>query len=131
VAEGHVPLFATEPPAAAGGELDRRIVSILFADVVGFTPLSERLDSEDVATIQDAYFAATRETIERYGGVVRAGLALRAATDSATQLMRASSALIDSWLSGSAESALRAADLAAAIPAPFWELRARSATPGS
>ena len=51
-------------------KFDRRIVSVLFADVVGFTPLSERLDPEDVATIQDAYFAATRETIERHGGVV-------------------------------------------------------------
>jgi class 3 adenylate cyclase len=50
--------------------VDRRIVSVLFADVVGFTPLSERLDPEDVATIQDAYFSATRETIERHGGVV-------------------------------------------------------------
>jgi class 3 adenylate cyclase/tetratricopeptide (TPR) repeat protein len=50
--------------------VDRRIVSVLFADVVGFTPLSERLDPEDVATIQDAYFSATRDTIQRHGGVV-------------------------------------------------------------
>jgi class 3 adenylate cyclase len=61
------------PRDAADSEasnVDRRIVSVLFADVVGFTPLSERLDPEDVATIQDAYFSATRETIERHGGVV-------------------------------------------------------------
>ena len=50
--------------------VDRRIVSVLFADVVGFTSLSERLDPEDMATIQDAYFSATRETIQRHGGVV-------------------------------------------------------------
>jgi class 3 adenylate cyclase/tetratricopeptide (TPR) repeat protein len=55
---------------SAASNVDRRIVSVLFADVVGFTPLSERLDPEDVATIQDAYFSATRETIERHGGVV-------------------------------------------------------------
>ena len=50
------------------GQLERRIVSVLFADLVGFTPLSERLDAEDVAAIQDAYFAAVRETVTRYGG---------------------------------------------------------------
>jgi len=38
--------------------------------------------------------------------------------------MRASTALVDAWLTGSAR---RAAGLAAAIPAPFWESRARSA----
>jgi len=58
----------SERPAAVAAE--RRIVTVLFADLVGFTPLSERLDAEDVAAIQDAYFAVTRETIERYGGVV-------------------------------------------------------------
>ncbi|HEY5488894.1 MAG TPA: adenylate/guanylate cyclase domain-containing protein, partial [Candidatus Limnocylindrales bacterium] len=48
--------------------LERRIVTVLFADLVGFTTLSERLDAEDVATIQDRYFAAVRDTIGRYGG---------------------------------------------------------------
>lgn len=67
---GPGPLPPTEPPAAGTAAFDRRIISVLFADVVGFTSLSERLDSEDVATIQDAYFSSTRETIERYGGVV-------------------------------------------------------------
>src|SRR5688500_7348339 len=57
-------------PTAAAAAVERRIVSVLFADLVGFTPLSERLDAEDVATIQDAYFGAVRETIERYGGIL-------------------------------------------------------------
>src|SRR5918995_548029 len=56
--------------ATVPGAVERRIVSVLFAALVGFTPLSERLDAEDVATIQDAYFAAVRETIERYGGTL-------------------------------------------------------------
>ncbi len=59
-----------EHPVAAAPDVERRILSVLFADLVGFTPLSERLDAEDVAAIQDAYFAAARETIGRYGGVV-------------------------------------------------------------
>jgi hypothetical protein len=50
-----------------------------------------------------------------------------AATASATPLMRASTVLVDAWLTGSAEAARRAGELAAAIPAPFWESRARSA----
>jgi class 3 adenylate cyclase/tetratricopeptide (TPR) repeat protein len=50
--------------------VERRIVSVLFADLVGFTSLSERLDSEDVALVQDAYFAAARETVARHGGVL-------------------------------------------------------------
>lgn len=61
------------PVAESGvdpGAVERRIVSVLFADLVGFTPLSERLDPEDVATIQDAYFGAVRDTITRYGGVL-------------------------------------------------------------
>ena len=56
--------------APVPGAVERRIVTVLFADLVGFTPLSERLDAEDVATIQDAYFAAVRDTISRYGGVL-------------------------------------------------------------
>jgi len=48
--------------------MERRIVSVLFADVVGFTSLSERLDAEDVAAIQDAYFALVRETVARHDG---------------------------------------------------------------
>jgi class 3 adenylate cyclase len=47
---------------------ERRIVTVLFADLVGFTTLSEELDAEDVATVQDAYFAMVRETVGRYGG---------------------------------------------------------------
>ena len=53
---------------AAKGQVERRIVSVLFADLVGFTSLSERLDAEDVAIIQDAYFAAVRDTVARHGG---------------------------------------------------------------
>ena len=49
---------------------ERRLVSVLFADLVGFTTLSERLDPEDVATIQYAYFERARAAVEDAGGVV-------------------------------------------------------------
>src|SRR3954447_26762971 len=48
--------------------LERRIVTVLFADLVGFTTLSEQFDAEDVAAIQDRYFSAVRDTITCYGG---------------------------------------------------------------
>ncbi len=48
--------------------LERRVVTVLFADLVGFTSLSERLDAEDVTLVQDAYFEAVRETVTRHGG---------------------------------------------------------------
>ncbi|HXG75791.1 MAG TPA: adenylate/guanylate cyclase domain-containing protein [Gaiellaceae bacterium] len=54
----------------ARGELERRIVSVLFCDLAGFTALSERLDPEDAATVQQAYFAAVREAVGRHGGTL-------------------------------------------------------------
>ena len=90
-------------PRAVAAAVERRIVSVLFADLVGFTPLSEELDAEDVATVQNAYFAATRETIQRYGGVLEkfigdAAMAVfgapRARDDDAERAVRAGLALI-------------------------------------
>ena len=37
---------------------ERRVVTVVFADIVGFTTLAERLDAEDVALVQDGYFTA-------------------------------------------------------------------------
>jgi len=51
-------------------EHQRKQVTILFADLVGFTALAERLDPEDVREIQDAYFAAVGPAITAYGGSV-------------------------------------------------------------
>ncbi len=60
-------------PAAApapGPEADRRLVTVLFADVSGFTALSERLDPEDVRAFQSDLFKMLAEAIEQYGGFV-------------------------------------------------------------
>ena len=48
--------------------VERRIVTVLFTDLVGFTTLAESLDPEDVAIVQDAYFTTVEETVARYGG---------------------------------------------------------------
>ena len=49
---------------------ERRLVSVLFADLVGFTTISEARDAEDVRELLGRYFDACREIVERYGGSV-------------------------------------------------------------
>ena len=49
---------------------ERRLVSVLFADLVGFTTLSEARDSEEVRDLLSRYFDTCRTVIARYGGVV-------------------------------------------------------------
>jgi class 3 adenylate cyclase/tetratricopeptide (TPR) repeat protein len=54
----------------AGPAVERRLVTVLFADLVGFTPLSEARDAEDVRELLSLYFDGARQVIERYGGTV-------------------------------------------------------------
>jgi class 3 adenylate cyclase len=56
------------PPAALTDE--RKVVTALFCDLVGFTALSEGADPEDVDRMLAAYFAMARAQIEAHGGVV-------------------------------------------------------------
>ncbi len=49
---------------------ERRLVSVLFADLVGFTTLSERRDPEEVRELFSVYFDRCRTLIARYGGTV-------------------------------------------------------------
>ena len=48
----------------------RRLVTVLFADLVDFTVLSRQLDAEDTRDVVDAYFARWQAAIEEHGGVV-------------------------------------------------------------
>ncbi|HYX88951.1 MAG TPA: adenylate/guanylate cyclase domain-containing protein [Gaiellaceae bacterium] len=56
-----------QPPA---GLEERKIVSVLFCDLVGFTAASEQQDPEDVRARIRPYHARLREEIERYDGTV-------------------------------------------------------------
>ncbi len=49
---------------------ERRLVSVLFADLVGFTALAEGRDPEETRELLSRYFDLAREVIERYGGTV-------------------------------------------------------------
>jgi class 3 adenylate cyclase len=49
---------------------ERKVVSVLFCDLVGFTGASERQDPEDVRARLRSFHARLRHEIERYGGTV-------------------------------------------------------------
>ena len=58
------------PVVPAGGREERKIVSVLFCDLVGFTTRSERADPEDVRATLRAYHDSVRREIERFEGTV-------------------------------------------------------------
>jgi class 3 adenylate cyclase len=67
------PVAASGPLGAAetdGPVAERRVCSVLFCDLVGFTPLSESRDPEAVREVLSGYFGVARTVIGRYGGVV-------------------------------------------------------------
>ncbi len=57
-------------PGAGSPSTERRLVSVLFLDLVSFTTLSESRDAEDMRALMDAYFETASTAIERHGGVV-------------------------------------------------------------
>jgi class 3 adenylate cyclase/tetratricopeptide (TPR) repeat protein len=52
------------------GQQERKLVSILFVDVVGSTARADGADPEDVRDRNQLYFSDARERIERHGGIV-------------------------------------------------------------
>src|SRR4051812_44389548 len=56
---------ARPPPAQ-----ERRVVTVLFTDVSGFTALSERLDPETIQHLMSRWFGTVRPAVERHGGRV-------------------------------------------------------------
>jgi class 3 adenylate cyclase/tetratricopeptide (TPR) repeat protein len=49
---------------------ERKVVTVLFADLVGFTSRAEQLDPEDVRTMLASYWQHLRDELEHYGGTV-------------------------------------------------------------
>src|SRR5881409_484820 len=56
--------------AAPGRREERKVVTVLFCDLVGFTSRAEQMDPEDVAAILAPYHARLRAELERFGGTV-------------------------------------------------------------
>ena len=59
---------APPPPSVPAAE--RRLVTVLFADLVGFTALSEDRDAEETRDLLSRYFELSSTLIGRYGGTV-------------------------------------------------------------
>src|SRR5262245_35004795 len=59
--------LAARPPADA---IARKVVTIVFADVLGSTSLQERLDAEAVRRLMDRYYRALHAAVEAHGGTV-------------------------------------------------------------
>src|SRR5882672_10977982 len=59
-------LTATAPAARE----ERKVVTVLFTDLVGFTSRAEKLDPEDVRATLSPYYSRLRAEIERHGGTV-------------------------------------------------------------
>jgi class 3 adenylate cyclase len=49
---------------------ERRVITVIFVDLVGFTGRAEKLDPEDVRAILSLYYERVRAVIESFGGVV-------------------------------------------------------------
>jgi class 3 adenylate cyclase len=56
--------------AAIAGRRERKVVTVLFADLAGFTGRAETMDPEDVAALLDPYHAHLKGELERFGGTV-------------------------------------------------------------
>jgi class 3 adenylate cyclase/tetratricopeptide (TPR) repeat protein len=76
-ATGEPPARGVMPGAAAGTgtdalgtDVERRLVSVLFADLVGSTANAEGVDPEDVRDALTRYYDVARQVVARYGGTV-------------------------------------------------------------
>ncbi len=64
---------AQQPQQAEAGAAtlaERRFVTVLFVDLVGFTPFAEERDAELVRETLDRYFGIARLAVERHGGTI-------------------------------------------------------------
>lgn len=54
----------------SSSEGERRVVTVLFADVSGFTAMSEKMDPEEVSAIMNAFFQVLSDQIFKFGGTI-------------------------------------------------------------
>jgi len=59
-----------EAVLSQGPTTELRHVSVLFCDLVGFTPLAESRDPEDVRELLSGYFELARSIVGLYGGII-------------------------------------------------------------
>jgi class 3 adenylate cyclase len=61
---------AAPTPLSEAQTAERRHVTVMFADLVGSTALSARMDPEDLREVISAYQKCVAETVQRFGGYV-------------------------------------------------------------
>jgi class 3 adenylate cyclase/tetratricopeptide (TPR) repeat protein len=64
------PACGVPAPAETGAREERKVVTVLFADLVGFTSRAEALDPEDVRALIRPFHDLLRREIEAYGGTL-------------------------------------------------------------
>src|SRR5665213_942607 len=68
------PVSASAASTVTAGELksvaERRLCSVMFVDLVGFTPLAEKRDPEQIRELLTQYFDRAQRIIDSYGGTV-------------------------------------------------------------
>ncbi len=60
---------AVRTPAAVDDRDERRVVTVLFADLAGSTALAERIDPEELRVLQGELFTLVNAEVERFGGL--------------------------------------------------------------
>jgi class 3 adenylate cyclase/tetratricopeptide (TPR) repeat protein len=60
----------TAPQPAEAATAERRLVSVLFADLVGFTTYADHRDAEETRELLSRYFATAEQIVSRYGGTI-------------------------------------------------------------
>jgi class 3 adenylate cyclase/tetratricopeptide (TPR) repeat protein len=97
-------LDPSDAPVAAAPVVERRVVTVLFADLEGFTALAGTRDAEEVRALLTRYFDTARVVIDRYGGTIEKFIgdavmavwgAPTAREDDAERAVRAALELID------------------------------------
>jgi class 3 adenylate cyclase/tetratricopeptide (TPR) repeat protein len=69
--EGAAPAAAADSSALEeASSAERRLCSVMFVDLVGFTPLAEKRDPEEIRELLSRYFERAQAVIENYGGTV-------------------------------------------------------------
>ena len=63
-------LASAHVPGASTVTAERRLVTVLFADLTGFTEFSEGRDAEEVREFQTSYFDQSRRVIQLFGGII-------------------------------------------------------------
>ena len=62
--------LAAIPPVHRDADGERRVVTVMFADLSGFTALGEKHDAEHLRETMNACFARLTPVIQRYGGTI-------------------------------------------------------------